>query len=135
MIDSSVEEEDEAEDGSETEAPEDGADGQPQLDRASSNEPCLPEPTAAGGDQAESAQPAAPTSNTAAAPAIPLGPPRRAFSLAIPTSPPNHRPPPPPPATANQRSHDFESPPTTNLLPFLSFIYALTGGPYGNVRC
>ena len=42
---------------------------------------------------------------------------------------------PPPPATANQRSHDFEYPPTTNLLPFLSFIYALTGGPYGNVRC
>ena len=65
MIGSSVEEEDEAEDGSETEAPEDGADGQPQLDRASSNEPCLPEPTAAGGDQAETAQPAAPTSVTA----------------------------------------------------------------------
>ena len=40
VIDSSVEEEDEVEDGSETEAPEDGADGQPQLDRASSNEPC-----------------------------------------------------------------------------------------------
>ena len=65
VIGSSVEEEDEAEDESETEAPEDGADDQPQLDRASSNEPCPPEPTAARGDQAETAQPAAPTSNTA----------------------------------------------------------------------
>ena len=64
VVGSSVEEEDEAEDGSETEAPEDGADGQPQLDRATSNEPCPPEPTAAGGDQAETAQPVAPTSNT-----------------------------------------------------------------------
>ena len=65
VIGSSVEEEDEAEDGSKMEAPEDGADGRPHLDRASSNEPCPPEPTAAGGDQAETAQPAAPTSNTA----------------------------------------------------------------------
>ena len=66
VIGSSVEEEGEAEDGSETEAPEDGADGQPQLDRASSNEPRATEPTAAGGDQAETAQPAAPTPDAAA---------------------------------------------------------------------
>ena len=65
VIGSSIEEEDKAEDGSETEAPEDGADGQPQLDRTYSNDPCPPKPTAAGGDQAETAQPAAPTSNTA----------------------------------------------------------------------
>ena len=36
-------------------APEDGADGQPQLDRASSYEPCPPKPTTAGCDQAETA--------------------------------------------------------------------------------
>ena len=71
VIGSSVEEEDEvedggeAEDGGEVEAPEDGADGQPQPDRASSNDPHATESTAAGGDQAETAQPAAPTSNTA----------------------------------------------------------------------
>ena len=53
--------EDSAEDGGEAEAPEDGADGQPQLDRASSNEPRATDPTAAGGDQAETSQPAAPT--------------------------------------------------------------------------
>ena len=40
------EEEGEAEDGGEAEAPEDGADGQPQLDRASSNEPRATDPTA-----------------------------------------------------------------------------------------
>ena len=66
VIGSSVEEEDEAEYGSETEAPKDGADGQPQLDRASSNEPCPTKPAAAGGDQAETAQPAAPTPDAAA---------------------------------------------------------------------
>ena len=64
VIGSSVEEEDEAEDGSETEAPEDGADDQPQLDHASSNEPCPTGPTTAGGDQAETAQPAAPAPDT-----------------------------------------------------------------------
>ena len=60
-----VEEEDEAEDEGEAEAPEDGADGQPQPDRASSNEPRQEKATAAGGDQAETAQPADPTSDTA----------------------------------------------------------------------
>ena len=40
VVDSSAEEEDEAEDGGEEEAPEDGVGGQPQLDRASSNESC-----------------------------------------------------------------------------------------------
>ena len=65
VIGSSVEEEGEVEDGGETEAPEDGADDQPQLDRASSNEPRATEPTAAGGDQAETAQPAAPMPDTA----------------------------------------------------------------------
>ena len=55
-IGSSVEEEGEAEDEGETEALEDGADGQPQLDRASSNEPRPEEATAVGGDQTETAQ-------------------------------------------------------------------------------
>ena len=55
VIGSSAEEEGEAEDGGEAEEPEDGADGQPQLDRASSNEPRASEPTAARGDQAETA--------------------------------------------------------------------------------
>ncbi|XP_044363095.1 uncharacterized protein [Triticum aestivum] len=66
VIGSSVEEEGEAEDGGDTEAPEDGADGQPQLDRASSNEPCATKPTAARGNQAKTAQPAAPTPGAAA---------------------------------------------------------------------
>ena len=65
MIDSSTEEEGEAEDEGEMEAPEGGVGDQPQLDRAPSNEPRPTEPAAAGGDQAETAQPAAPTSDTA----------------------------------------------------------------------
>ena len=59
VIASSVEEEDEAEDGGEAEAPEDGADGQSHLDRASSNKPRATHPTATGGAQAETTQPAA----------------------------------------------------------------------------
>ena len=66
VIGSSVEEEDEAEDEGEAEAPEDGADGQPQPDRASSNEPRATESTAAGGDQAETSRPAAPTPDAGA---------------------------------------------------------------------
>ena len=66
MIGSSVEEEDEAEDEGEAEAPEDEADGQPQPDRASSNEPRVTESTTAGGDQAETSQPAAPTPDAGA---------------------------------------------------------------------
>ena len=58
MIDSSDEGEDEEEEGEE-EAPEVGADGQPQIDRASSNEPHPNEPAAAGGDQAGTDQPTA----------------------------------------------------------------------------
>ena len=65
VIDSSAEEEDEAEDGGEAEAPEDGAGGQPQLDRASSNKLRQEKATAAGGDQAETAQPTAPAPDTA----------------------------------------------------------------------
>ena len=65
VISSSAEEEGEAEDGGETEAPKDGAGDQPQLDRASSNEPRPTEPAAAGGDRAETAQPAAPAPGTA----------------------------------------------------------------------
>ena len=65
VIDSSTEEDGEAEDEGETEALEDGAGDQPQLDRASSNEPRLTGLTAAGGDQAETAQPAAPAPDTA----------------------------------------------------------------------
>ena len=60
VIDSSGEEEGEAEEEGEEEAPEVGADGQPQLDRASSNEPRPTEPATTGGDQAETDQPAAP---------------------------------------------------------------------------
>ena len=60
VIDSSTEEEDETEDGGEAEMPEDGAGGQPQLDRASSNEPHREKATAAGGDQTETTQPTAP---------------------------------------------------------------------------
>ena len=47
------------------EAPEDGAGDQPQLDRASSNEPRPTGPTSAGGDQAETAQPTPPAPDTA----------------------------------------------------------------------
>ena len=60
VIDSSGEEEDEEEEEGEEEALEVGADGQPQLDRASSNEPRPSEPATTGGDQAETDQPAAP---------------------------------------------------------------------------
>ena len=66
VIGSSIEEEDEAEDEGEAEAPEDGADGQPQPDRASSNEPRATDLTAAGGDQAETSWPTAPTTNAGA---------------------------------------------------------------------
>ena len=61
---SSAEEEGEVEDEGETEAPEDGTGDQPQLDRASSNEPRPEKATAAGDDQAETAQPTAPAPNT-----------------------------------------------------------------------
>ena len=65
VIDSSTEEEDEVKDEGEAEVPEDGAGGQPQLDRASSNEPRQEKATAAGGDQAETAQPTASAPDTA----------------------------------------------------------------------
>ena len=66
VIGSSSEEDGEAEDEGETEAPEDRTGDQPQLNRASSNEPRVIEPTAARGDQAETARPAAPTTDAAA---------------------------------------------------------------------
>ena len=100
--------------------------------------PIKPPAPAARGQPAQPHCPARPETTphrwSATAPAIPLGCPRTELFLR--GSPP-HRPmnTPQPPVTANQRSHDFEYPPTTNLLPFLSFIYAMTGGPYGNVRC
>ena len=47
MIDSSDEGEDEEDEEGEEEAPEDEADGQPQLDRASNNEPRPSEPKTA----------------------------------------------------------------------------------------
>ena len=65
VIGSSTEEEDETEDEGEMEAPEDGACDQPQLDRASSNEPRPEKATAARGDQTETAQPAALAPDTA----------------------------------------------------------------------
>nr|XP_020182520.1 uncharacterized protein LOC109768189 [Aegilops tauschii subsp. strangulata] len=64
VIDSSDEGEDEEDKEGEEEAPEVEADGQPQLDRASSNEPRPSEPPAARGDQAETDQPAAPPTGT-----------------------------------------------------------------------
>ena len=72
VIDSSTKEEDEAEDGGGVEVPKDGAGGQPQLDRASSNEPRQEKATAAGGDQAETAQPTAPAPDTAVSSDPPL---------------------------------------------------------------
>ncbi|XP_044337045.1 uncharacterized protein [Triticum aestivum] len=67
VIDSSDEGEDDGEEGEE-EVPEVGADGQPQLDRASSNEPCPSDPAAAEGDQVETdqlaARPAGATNST-----------------------------------------------------------------------
>ena len=60
MVDSSDEGEDEEEEEGEEEAPEVGADGQPQLDRASSNEPRPSESATTRGDQAKTDQPAAP---------------------------------------------------------------------------
>ena len=65
MIDSSDEGEGGEEEESEEEEPEVGADGQPQLDRASSNEPRPSEPAAAEGDQAETDQPATPPTGAA----------------------------------------------------------------------
>ena len=65
VIDSSTEEEDEAEAGGEAEVPEDGAGGQPQLDRASSNVPRQEKATATGGDQTKTAQPTTPAPDTA----------------------------------------------------------------------
>ena len=55
VIASSTKEEGKAEDEGETEAPEDGMGDQPQLDRASSNEPRPEKAAAAGDDQAETA--------------------------------------------------------------------------------
>jgi hypothetical protein len=64
-IASSDEGEDEEDKDGEDDAPEGGADGQPQLDRASSNEPCVSAPTAADGDQAETRQTASPPAGAA----------------------------------------------------------------------
>ena len=64
VIDSSDEGEDEEDEEGEEEAPEDEADGQPQLDRASNNEPRPSEPTATEGDQAETDQLTAPPTGT-----------------------------------------------------------------------
>ena len=60
MTDSSDEGEDEEDEEGEEGVPEVGADGQPQLDRASNHEPRSSVPTAAGGDQAETDQPSTP---------------------------------------------------------------------------
>ena len=78
VIGSSVEEDGEAEDGGEVEAPEDGADGQPQVDRDSGIEPRASTSTAAEGDHAEAQQPATPpagapdSTNLLDSPAAPL---------------------------------------------------------------
>ena len=64
VIDSSDEGEDAEDEESKVDAPEVGADSQPQLDRAPSNEPRPNEPAATKGDQAETDQPAAPPTGT-----------------------------------------------------------------------
>ena len=64
MIDSSDEGEDEEDEEGEEDVPEVGADGQPQLDRASNNEPHSSASTAAGGDQVEIDQPSTPPTGT-----------------------------------------------------------------------
>nr|XP_045086379.1 glucosidase 2 subunit beta-like [Aegilops tauschii subsp. strangulata] len=64
VIDSNDEGEDEEDEEGEEEAPEVGADDQPQFDRASSNEPRPSEPAAAEGDQAETDQPASQPAGT-----------------------------------------------------------------------
>ena len=64
VIDSSDEGEDEEDKEGEEEAPEVEVDGQPQLDHASSNEPCPSGPTVAEGDQAETDQLATPPTGT-----------------------------------------------------------------------
>ena len=70
-IDSSDEgEEEEGEDGEDA-VPDDGATGQPQLDRASSNEARASAPPAAGVDQAETRQPATPPASTAVSTDLP----------------------------------------------------------------
>ena len=72
VIDSSTEEEDEAEAEGVAEVPEDGVGGQPQLDRASRNEPRQEKATAAGGDQTETAQPTTPAPDTSVSSDPPL---------------------------------------------------------------
>nr|XP_020195369.1 uncharacterized protein LOC109781178 [Aegilops tauschii subsp. strangulata] len=64
MIDSSDEGEGEEDEEGEEDMPEVVADSQPQLDRASNNEPCSSAPTAAGGDQAETDLPSSPPTGT-----------------------------------------------------------------------
>ena len=64
VIDSSDEGEDDEEEEGEEEVPEVRADGQPQLDRVSSNEPRPSVPAAAEGDQAGTDQPAAQPAGT-----------------------------------------------------------------------
>ena len=59
VIDSSDEGEEAEDEDSEEDAPEVGGDGQPQPDRASSNDPRSSAPTAAEGNQAETNQPSA----------------------------------------------------------------------------
>ena len=73
-IDSSDEgEEKEGEDGEDA-VPDDGATGQPQLDRASSNEARARAPPPAGDDQAETRQPATPPASTAVSTDLPGSP-------------------------------------------------------------
>ena len=64
MIDSSNEGEDEEDEEGEEGVPEVGADGQPQHDCASNNEPRSSAPTVAGGDQVQTDQPTTPPTGT-----------------------------------------------------------------------
>ena len=74
---SSDEGEDEEDEVGENAAPGDGADGQPQPDRALSNEACASAPPAAGDDQGETRHLATPPTSTAISTNLPS-------SLAVP---------------------------------------------------
>ena len=65
--------EEEGEDGEDA-VPDDGATGQPQLDRASSNEARASMPPTAGDDQAETRQSATPPASTAVSTDLPSSP-------------------------------------------------------------
>ena len=83
VIDSSDKGEEAEDEESEEDVPEVGADGQPQPDRASSNDLRSSAPTAAGGDQGETNQPPVPPTGAADFAAQPSAAPTGATDSAI----------------------------------------------------